>query len=103
MNMTKLLKVLCAAILGGTLALAQANNTGSNQTTTPGNGQPGTGNVPGTGAGQGTGSDITTTPQTTGKTTTGKTKKGKGPKSGKKGKKKSTNPADSGTTGGTPK
>jgi hypothetical protein len=102
MNMAKLLKVLCAAILGGTLGLAQANNTGSNQTTTPGNGQPGTGNVPGTGAGQGTGSDITTTSQTTGKTATGKTKKGKSHKSGTKGK-KSANPANSGTNNSTPK
>ncbi|HEY5027297.1 MAG TPA: hypothetical protein VIK39_02730 [Candidatus Angelobacter sp.] len=95
--MAKLLKVLCAAILGGTLALAQANNTGSNQTTTPGNGQPGTGNVPGTGAGQGTGSDIKTTP-----TTTSKTKKNKSHKAGKKGK-KNAHPSNAGTDGGTPK
>ncbi|HWS16725.1 MAG TPA: hypothetical protein VN223_01855 [Candidatus Elarobacter sp.] len=95
--MAKLLKVLSTAILGGALALAQANNTGSNQTTTPGNGQPGTGNVPGTGAGQGTGSDIKTTP-----TTTGKTKKSKSHKAGKKGK-KSAHPSNAGTEGGTPK
>jgi hypothetical protein len=33
MNMAKFLMVLCAAILGGTFAFAQANNTGGNQTT----------------------------------------------------------------------
>jgi hypothetical protein len=97
MNMAKLLEVLCAAILGGTLAIAQSNgNAGGGQTSSPGNGQPGTGNV------AGTGSEITTAPQTTGKTATGKTKKGKSHKSGTKGK-KSANPANSGTNSSTPK
>lgn len=96
--MTKLLGFIGAVVLCGTLVVAQSNaNTGGGQTSSPGTGQPGTGNVPGTGAGQGTGSDITTTPKTT-----GKAKNSKNHKAGKKGK-KPAKPADAGSNGSTPK
>jgi hypothetical protein len=98
MKMRRILGFIGIVVLCGSLAAAQSNaNSGGGQTSSPGTGQPGTGNVPGTGAGQGTGGDITTTPKTT-----SKTKKAKSHKAGKKGK-KAANPADAGTNAGTPK
>src|SRR3954452_12176750 len=97
-SMKKLSGLICMLVLCGTLAAAQANgNNGGGQTSNPGTGQPGTGNVPGTGAGQGTGGDISTTPKTT-----GKKKKGASHKSGKKKKQSSSSP-NNGSSGSTPK
>jgi hypothetical protein len=63
-SMQKFWIVICTVVLGSSLAFAQAmNNSGGGQTSNPGTGQPGTGNVPGTGSGQGSGAEIPATAQ----------------------------------------